>query len=51
MAALIDAQMDTAMPAILAALETSTAPFEVSGLDGGQLAVPIACYIASGTRR
>ncbi|HEX3992963.1 MAG TPA: class I SAM-dependent methyltransferase [Acetobacteraceae bacterium] len=51
MAALIDAQADTAMPGILAALETATAPFHIPGSDGGQLSVPIACYIASGIRR
>jgi SAM-dependent methyltransferase len=51
MAAMIDAQSDTAMPAILAALETATAPFHLPGPDGGQLSVPIACYIASGIRR
>jgi SAM-dependent methyltransferase len=51
MAAMIDAQTDTAMPAILAALATATAPFRIPGRDGGQLLVPIACYIASGIRR
>jgi SAM-dependent methyltransferase len=51
MAAMIDAQTDAAMPAILAALAASAAPFRISGPDGEQLAVPIACVIASGTRR
>jgi len=51
MAAMIDAQTDTAMPAILAALETATAPFHSTGPDGGELSVPIACYIASGIKR
>jgi SAM-dependent methyltransferase len=51
MAAMIDAQADTAMPAILAGLTTATAPFHIPGSDGGQLSVPIACYIASGIRR
>jgi SAM-dependent methyltransferase len=50
MAALIDAQSDTAMPAILSALAAAAAPFHVPGPDGGHLAVPIACYIASGIR-
>ena len=51
MAAMIDAQSDTVMPAVLAALETTTAPFRVPAADGGELAVPIACFIASGIRR
>jgi SAM-dependent methyltransferase len=51
MAAMIDAQPDTAMPAILAALETEAAPFHNAGPDGGELSVPIACYIASGIKR
>jgi SAM-dependent methyltransferase len=51
MAAMIDAQTDTAMPAIIAALETATAAFRSTGPDGDQLSVPIACYIASGIRR
>jgi SAM-dependent methyltransferase len=50
MAAMIDAQTDTAMPAILAALETAAAPFHSIGPDGGELSVPIACYIASGIK-
>jgi ubiquinone/menaquinone biosynthesis C-methylase UbiE len=51
MAAMIDAQADTAMPGILAALEAATVPFQIPGSDGGQLSVPIACYIASGITR
>jgi hypothetical protein len=51
MAAMIDAQSDAAMPAILAASEASTAPLHVSGLDGEELPVPIACYFASGIKR
>ena len=51
MAAMIDAQTPAAMPAILAALETATAPFHGNGPDGSELSVPIACYIASGIRR
>lgn len=50
MAAMIEAQSDTAMPAILAALETAAAPFHVPGPDGDELSVPIACYIASGIK-
>ena len=50
MAAVIEAQSDTAMPAILAALDTATTPFHVPGPEGGELSVPIACYIASGTK-
>ena len=50
MAALIDAQSDAAMPAILAALEAACAPFHVPGPHGGELSVPIACYIASGIK-
>jgi SAM-dependent methyltransferase len=51
MAAMIDAQTDTARPAILAALESSAAPFHETGADAGALSVPIACYIASGIKR
>jgi SAM-dependent methyltransferase len=50
MAAMIDAQTDAAMPAIVAALESAAAPFHVTGTDGGELLVPIACYIASGIK-
>jgi SAM-dependent methyltransferase len=49
MAAMIDAQPDVAMPAILSALEEAAAAWRVSGPDGG-LSVPIACVVASGTR-
>jgi len=50
MAAMIDAQPDAAMPAILSALDAAAAPWRVAGPDGGHLAVPIACVIAAGIR-
>jgi ubiquinone/menaquinone biosynthesis C-methylase UbiE len=50
MAAMIDAQSEAAMPAILSALDAAAAPYRIPGPDGGHLSVPIACYIASGTR-
>ena len=50
MAALIDAQSDAAMPAILAALEDATAGYHTPMTDVGHLAVPIACVIAAGIR-
>lgn len=46
MAAMIEAQPEAAMPAILSGLEAAARPFR----DGAGLAVPIACVIASGTR-
>jgi predicted RNA methylase len=33
-----------------AALDSAAAPWHVHGPDGGHLPVPIACFIASGTR-
>jgi SAM-dependent methyltransferase len=58
MAAMIDAQPKSAMPAILAALEAAAAPWRVpngpraerSGSAGQHLAVPIACVVIAGTR-
>jgi ubiquinone/menaquinone biosynthesis C-methylase UbiE len=44
MAAMLDAQTDTAMQGILSGLEAATAPWR----DSGGLAVPIACVIAAG---
>jgi len=46
MAAMISAQSPDAMPAILSALEASTAPWSY----GEGIAVPIACVIAAGVR-
>jgi SAM-dependent methyltransferase len=46
MAAMIEAQTDEAMPAIVSGLEAATAPWR----DGAGIAVPIACVIASGIR-
>jgi SAM-dependent methyltransferase len=50
MAAMIDAQMDAAMPAILSDLEAAAAGWRIPGPDRGHLAVPIACVVASGIR-
>lgn len=50
MAAMIDAQTEAVTPAILSALEAASAPWRLSGPEGGHLSVPIACVIASGTR-
>jgi SAM-dependent methyltransferase len=50
MAAMLEAQTDAAMPAILSALDSATAPYRTPGPDGGALAVPIACVIAAGIR-
>jgi SAM-dependent methyltransferase len=47
MAAMLDAQTDAAMPAIVAGLEASAAEWR----DGEQIAVPIACVIAAGIKR
>ena len=49
MAAMIDAQKSTAMPAILSALETASAPFHVSGPDGGERR-PRCVKVAPGVR-
>jgi SAM-dependent methyltransferase len=46
MAAMIQAQTDAAMPAIVSGLEAATAPWR----DGAGIAVPIACVIATGIR-
>ena len=46
MAAMIDAQSDAAMPAIVSGLAASAEPYR----DGAGLAVPIACIIAAGIR-
>ncbi len=46
MAAMLEAQSDEAMPAIVSGLETTTAPWR----DGDGIAVPIACVIATGIR-
>jgi hypothetical protein len=46
MAAMIAAQTDAAMPAILAELEAAVEPWRA----GAELAVPIACVIAAGIR-
>jgi SAM-dependent methyltransferase len=51
MAAMLDAQSEAAMPAILAGLEAAATPWRVPGPGEGQLAVPIACVIAAATRR
>jgi SAM-dependent methyltransferase len=48
MAALLDAQPEAAVPAILEGLKTAAAEFRVPGHE--QLAVPIACVIAAGTK-
>lgn len=50
MATMIDAQTDTAMPAILSGLEAAAAQWRLPGPDDEQLAVPIACFIAAGIR-
>jgi len=46
MAALIEAQPDAAMPAIVAALQEAAEPWR----DGAEFALPIACIIATGIR-
>lgn len=46
MAAMIDAQADTAMPAIHSGLEAAVEPYR----DGAGIAVPIACIISAGIR-
>ena len=51
MAALIDAQSEAARPAIAAALAEVAIPWRAPEREGAGLAVPIACVIASGTRR
>jgi ubiquinone/menaquinone biosynthesis C-methylase UbiE len=50
MAAMIAAQTDAAMPAILSALEEAAARYRTSGPGGGELEVPIACVLAAGIR-
>ena len=50
MAAMLDNQTEAAMPAILAGLRSAAAAWSVEGRDGGQLAVPVACVIAAGTK-
>jgi SAM-dependent methyltransferase len=50
MAAMLDEQLGAAMPAILAGLETAASVWRVEGHGGGQLAVPVACVIAAGTK-
>jgi SAM-dependent methyltransferase len=55
MAALIEAQPASAMPAILASLEQAAAPYRVTGTDGDGaegdgLAIPIACVIVAGSK-
>jgi hypothetical protein len=48
MAAMLEAQAESAMPAILAGLEAAAASWRDKD---GQLAVPIACVIAAGIKR
>jgi SAM-dependent methyltransferase len=48
MAAMIEAQTDDAMPAIVAGLQAAAEPWREPG---GGLAVPIACVIATGSKR
>jgi SAM-dependent methyltransferase len=55
MAALIEAQPASAMPAILAGIEQAAAPYRVTGTDGDGaegdgLAIPIACVIVVGSK-
>lgn len=50
MAAIIDAQTEDAMPAILSGLDAATAQYRIPGPDGGHLEVPIACVVAAGIR-
>jgi ubiquinone/menaquinone biosynthesis C-methylase UbiE len=50
MAAMIDAQSDAAMPAILAALEAAVGEWRASERDDDGIAVPIACVIAAGVK-
>ena len=50
MAAMLDAQTDAAMPAIVAGLEAAVVAWRAPERDGPGIAVPIACVVATGIR-